>query len=196
MRKKDEELEKLEGVDLLEIANEMKEHSKTCPECMAHARFLDEHFGPMPALPAPLWLRFFGGIASIPSWARPAAIGAIVLGAMTMVRVLFALPLLMSHPEKVGEALVAVLAAAGAGAAGGAVYSLTRPTLRKLGRPGDYLTGIVCVYAYMGALALAAPDAFGETLINDGTDLVALAIISAFFGLFVGHSWFAKRTAD
>lgn len=88
---------------------------------MAHARFLDEHFGPMPALPAPPWLRFFGFIASIPSWARPAALGAV---------------------------------------------------------------------------ALAAPYAFGEKVIDDRTGLVAFAIISAFFGPFVGHSWFGKRTAD
>jgi hypothetical protein len=130
------------------------------------------------------------------AWARPAAIGAIALSGITMVRALFALPLLMSHSEKVGEAPVAVVAPAAAGAAGGAVYSLTRPTLRKLGRPGGYLTGIVCVYAYMGALALAAPYAFGEKVINDRTDLAAFAIISAFFGLLVGHSRFGKRAAD
>lgn len=196
MRKKDEELEKLGDDDLLEVAKEMKEHSKTCPMCVARARFLDEHFGPMPALPAPPWLRIFGLIAAIPSWARPAAIGAIALGAITMLRILAALPLLLSNPAKVGEALVAVLAAACAGAAGGAIYSLARPVLRKLGRVGDYLTGIVCVFAYMGALALVAPYAFGERLVNGRGDLAMFAILSAFFGLFIGHSWFRERTAD
>jgi len=121
-------------------------------------------------------------------------VGALVLGAIVSVRILFALPVLFSSPGVLGGALLAVGAAAGAGAFGGIAFSLTRPVLRKLGRPGDYLTGIVCVFAYMGALAVAAPNAFGEPLIHDSSEWVIFSIVSLFFGLVIGHSWFRQTT--
>lgn len=179
---------------LLQRAQAMTAHAQACPVCTARERYVHERYGPMPALPRSGWLRVFVWFARVPAWARPAAVGALLLGAIVSVRILFALPFLFSAPGKLGAASLAVLAAAGAGAAGGAAYSLTRPTLRKLGRPGDYLTGIVCVFAYMGSLALVAPYAFGERLIDDHADWVIFSIISIVFGLVVGHSWFQKPT--
>ena len=55
---------------------------------------------------------------------------------------------------------------------------------------GAYLTGIVCVFAYMGALLIAAPVAFGEPLVEERSDLVVFVVVSLFFGLIMGHSWF------
>lgn len=167
-------------------------HSDSCPTCIARQRYIDERFGPMPPFPSAGWLRIFDLFARLPSSVRPAVGGAIILGAMSAVRVVFAIPALARQPSKIGEALLAIAAAAGAGAVGGLAYSLTRPTLRRLGRPGNYLTGIVCVFAYMGALALVAPIAFGESIVKDRSELVIFAIVSTFFGLFVGHSWFGE----
>jgi hypothetical protein len=61
---------------------------------------------------------------------------------------------------------------------------------RRLGRPGDYLTGIVCVVAYVVSIAVVAPVAFGETLAETKDDWLAMLVISTFFGLIVGHTWF------
>lgn len=180
---------------LLQRAKAMTAHAQACPVCTARERYAREHCSSMPALPQPGWMRILGWVERVPAWARPAAVGALLLGAIVSLRILFALPFLFSAPAKMGAALVAVLSAAGAGAAGGASYSLTRPTLRKLRRPGDYLTGIVCVFAYMGSLALVAPYAFGERLIDDRAGWVIFSIVSIFFGLVVGHSWF-RETAE
>ena len=172
------------------------DHVEGCPVCRAREQFIEERFGPMPPMPQSGWMRVFAWIERIPPWARPAAVGAAILGAIVSLRVAFALPVLFSNPDKLGEALLAVAAAAGAGAAGGFAYTLTRPSLRRLGRIGDYLTGIVCVFAYMGALALVAPLAFGERLIKDRAGLIVFVVVSAFFGLVVGHTWFRGQSAN
>ena len=176
----------------LEAGNE---HAGACQVCAARERFIAERFGPMPPLPQPGWLRVFAWIERVPSWARPAAVGAAILAAIVSLRLIFALPQLFSAPAKFGEALLAVLAAAGAGAVGGFAYSLARPSLRRLGTLGDYLTGIVCVFAYMGALVVVAPVAFGEPVIEDRASLVIFVIVSAFFGLVMGHTWFRGQSA-
>jgi hypothetical protein len=126
-------------------------------------------------------------------WLRPATLGAGLLGGIVLIRVIVALPRLHALGGGLSGAAIAIAAAAGAGAAGGLAYSITRPALQKLGRPGDYLTGIVIVGAYMGALALAAPYAFGERMIKDRADLVVFAALSLLFGLVIGHSWFGRR---
>lgn len=177
----------------LETGNQ---HAEACRVCVARDQFLEERFGPMPPVPHSGWLRLFTWVERVPSWARPAAVGAAILGAVVSLRVVLAVPLLLSAPGKFGEALLAVAAAAGAGAVGGFAYSLSRPALRRLGRLGDYLTGIVCVFAYMGALAAVAPLAFGERVIEDQPSLIAFAIASVFFGLVIGHTWFRGQSAD
>jgi Mn2+/Fe2+ NRAMP family transporter len=86
---------------------------------------------------------------------------------------------------RVLQALGVVLLASGAGAVGGLTYSLTRPTLERLGWPGDYLAGIVCVAAYFGAIAAVAP-LFGEPIIDDLPGLVIFAFCAVLFGILVG----------
>jgi transcriptional regulator with XRE-family HTH domain len=169
-------------------------HFDSCPVCAARERYVTERFGPMPPLPQRGWLRVLAWLDRVPSWARPAAVGAAALAVGVSLRVVLALPFLFSDPAKVGEALLAVVVASGAGAAGGFAYTVTRPTLRRLGVPGAYLMGIVCVFAYMGALALVAPVVFGEPLIVDRAGLVIFAAVSAAFGILLGHSWFRGRS--
>ena len=88
------------------------------------------------------------------------------------------------------------IAASGAGAGGGLAFSLTHPTLKRLGNVGNYLTGVVCVGAYMGALLLAAPVAFGEPLAGSRSDAVVVALVYVAFGLVVGRSWFGGTVTE
>jgi hypothetical protein len=151
----------------------------------------------MPEPPLDMWMRAFALIGRIPVWALPAVLGAIALGGLVVLRSLFLIPRLISEPAQIGGVLVGVLlaalTAAVAGAAGGAVYSLLRPTLAKLGRPGDYLTGVLCVFAYTLALALITPYTFGERVIENKSEWVVLALLSTFFGLLIGHMGFGRR---
>ena len=129
-------------------------------------------------------------IERLPPWARPAAIGALVLAAMTSLRVILLMPSLLSTPARVGEALLIVIAASASGAAAGFGYSLTRPTLKRLGRPGDYLSGIVCMLVLAGSVLLIGSILPGEPLIAGG--VYAVLIGAALFGLILGHVAFRK----
>jgi len=172
----------------------MERHELECPVCGARKQFVDERFGPLPPMPPLGWMRVFALVDRIPSWARPPVFGAAVLALMTSVRVLFMLPRLYASPGKMGEALIAVVAAAGAGALGGLAYSLTRPSFKRLGRPGDYLTGIVCVLAYMGAIVAVAPIAFGKPMVEGRSDVMVFVAVSVLFGLVIGHTWFKSES--
>ncbi|HEX8715947.1 MAG TPA: hypothetical protein VF722_03140 [Gemmatimonadaceae bacterium] len=180
------------------FAKSLSEHAKHCPACQARNTYVKERFGRMPAIaPVPLWARPFFRIAAMPSWAQPAAYGALMLGGITSIRALAALPFVFSKPVMMGGALVAVIAAAGAGALGGLAYSVTRPALKHLGRAGDYVSGVVAAVGYMGAFALAAPViAPGDPMIQDRSDLVIFAIVAVFFGLLLGHNVLRSVPAD
>jgi hypothetical protein len=164
---------------------EIAAHLKGCPLCKARDEWEEERFGRIRPPPYPLWLRLFSWIIdSPPDWARPAVIGATLLGGIAALR---GVGLVLLNPSLIIQAPLAILAAAGAGAAGGLVFTATRPLLRPLGWLGDYLTGIVCVSAYMGALALAAPVAFGKPVVNGPEDMKVFAVLTVFFGLVLGH---------
>jgi hypothetical protein len=170
----------------------IEQHVSTCDVCTARERFVAERFGPMPPIPQPSWIRIFTWLAKRPPWARPAVIGALALAALTSLRVLLALPSLFSQPSKVGQAVLAVVVASGSGAVAGFAYSLTRPTLRRLGRLGDYVSGIVCAFAFMAAVALVAPVAFGAPIAENRTELFILSAVAVVFGLFMGLVGFRK----
>lgn len=172
-----------------------EEHHATCPQCQARERFVDARFGPMPPYPTKGWMTVFATFERIPEPVRPAAVGAAALAAIVALRAAFAVPAIIAKPAMAVELLVAVLAAAAAGASGGFAFTLVRPTLKTLGRLGDYLTGIVCVGAYMTSLTLVAPLAFGEPLVEGRVGWIAVGIASIFFGLVIGHSWFGPESA-
>jgi hypothetical protein len=146
---------------------------------------------------APEWLRRV--LRRMPPWARPPAVGAAALMALTGIPALAVLPETFQSPDRGLEALGVILLAIAAGAAGGLAFSLTRPRLEPLGRIGDYLTGIVCVFAYLGPLMLLMPSKPGDPELPLAANLVELAGLSVLFGLVVGHSWFyaaRKRTVE
>lgn len=181
--------------ELIKHAESLERHLDRCPTCQAREKYVTERFGPMPSPPAAGLLRLFEWVEHVPPIARPAAVGAALLATLVLVRIVFSLPRLVKAPGELAGAALAVVAAASAGAVGGFAYSLTRPTLKRLGRPGDYLTGIVCVFAYIGSLALVAPFAFGEPIVEDRAGWVIMAIVSVFFGLVIGHMWFRSEPA-
>lgn len=177
--------------DEMRAANEREAaHRAACPLCQARERFVEARFGPMPPFPTPAWLTPFMIIERLPSSLRPAAYGAAALAALVSLRALFAIPALVARPALAIELLVAILAAAAAGASGGFAFTLVRPTFTRLGRFGDYCTGIVCVGAYMSSLLLVAPLAFGEPLAEGRAGWFAVGITSVIFGTVIGHSWF------
>jgi hypothetical protein len=175
---------------LMASIDRMEAHSAACATCQARERFVDARFGPMPPFPARGLARVFVFMERVPEFLRPAAYGAALLAAIVSLRALVVIPSLIARPALVLDLLVAILAAAGAGASGGLVFSMVRPTLRTLGRPGDYLTGIVCVGAYMASLVLVAPVAFGEDLLKGRSGWFAYGIVTILMGLVIGHSWF------
>jgi hypothetical protein len=170
------------------------EHAAACAVCLARERYAEEHLPPLPSPPMPAGMRFWMAAAltleRLPAWARPAAAGAALLFAISAIRAVFLLPRLVRDPRGAGTVVAALAAASAAGAAGGLVYSAVRPAFRRLGRPGDYLTGVVCVTAYLGSLAAVAPVAFGEPMAETRSDWMVLLAVCVFFGLVVGHSWF------
>lgn len=168
-------------------------HVDTCSVCQARICYAEEHLPPLPSRPMPVLMRIFSAVASIvlrlPSWSRPAAIGAAALFGIVLVRLLFRLPFFFRQPIDGREGLIALGAATAAGAAGGTVFSLTRPIFRRLGVAGDFLTAIACVTGYMFSLALASPYAFGEPLITQPSDWIIFGVLSIFFGLVAGFGW-------
>jgi hypothetical protein len=163
---------------------------EACSLCIARTRYLEERFGAMPELPLPGWMRMFAWIGRLPPAVRPATVGAMVLAGLVAVRILLVIPSLVTVPGLLSDALLAMLAAASAGAVGGFAYTVSRPTLRGLGRPGDYLAGIVSVLATLTAIAVAAPLAFGESIVNDRQGVVTMVVIAVVVGSIIGHTWF------
>ncbi len=167
-----------------------EQHEHSCAICRSRAAFLSERFAPMPPYPAEGWMGVFTLIERIPRPLRPAAVGALALAAVVILRAVWTIPAVLARPALLGPLLLSVVVAACAGAAGGAAYSISRPKLEPLGRAGDYLTGIVCIAAYMAAIAAAAPILFGIRMIKEPSDWAIMGAIAVFFGPVLGHFWF------
>lgn len=176
--------------------NQLEAHARSCPTCDARERFVEERFGPVPDFPHEGFMRVIAWIMGLPGWAQPAVGSALLVGAIVVVRMVAMAPRLISNPRDLLEPLGVIAAAAVAGACGGGAYSLTYPMLGKLGRTGDYLTGIVCMTAYVLGIALMAPLAFGETLLGDRGAIAGMAIGSVVFGVVIGHMWFWKHRQE
>jgi hypothetical protein len=164
-------------------------HMEGCPVCLARTRFLEERFGAMPELPLPGWMRMVAWIDRLPQGVRPAVVGALILAGLVAVKILLAVPELVNNPGRLRGAFLEMLVAASAGAIGGFAYTVARPTLRGLGRVGDYLAGVVSVLAALTAIAVAAPIAFGRSLVDDGAGVLTLVATAMVVGTIIGHTW-------
>jgi drug/metabolite transporter (DMT)-like permease len=116
--------------------------------------------------------------------------------------VLFQIPVFFVHPELAAGGLYAAILAAGAGACGGFAYSLIGRRLLTVPRIGRYLTGIVCVAAYLFPLVFLLPRILPDLSATDrqAFDLHnpisrwVLVFCILFFGIVVGRTWFEDST--
>lgn len=192
-----------ELTDFDEIAKSfeaLNEHSENCPTCQQRTEYLAQRFPPMEPYPiggqVGLLVKASDWLDRLPSWARPAAVGAAILAAMTLPgAAIGALVQGIDDPSMIVILPFAVLMASGAGAVGGLVYSFLGRPLRKLGRVGDYPAGIVSVFGYMGAIAIVSELLFNEPIIEGSAGLLIFVGVSVFFGLLVGHWWFRELEA-
>ena len=172
----------------------LDEHEAVCPTCLAAAEF-EKTLPPLPDYPlGPLNRAFVAlseRIGRLPAWARPAAWGALFIGALVLLRA-FAFLLLGNFDWRVlGVVALGLLLGAYLGAVGGIVYYFVRPRARHLGRWGDYLTGVACAGGYL--LAFMVPAAItGEEMARDPVGWLAAGIMAVVFGLVVGHFAFRE----
>jgi len=135
--------------------------------------------------------RAFRAWLGLPAWLRPAVASSFVVLAIMIPRVCRALPF-AAHRESPSALFLALGAAAGAAFLAGLAHGLSRPALRKLGRAGDYLSGVVMLYAYLGALIAASPWVFERSAIPKDTSGWWIWLgMGTVLGLVAGHAWFA-----
>jgi hypothetical protein len=176
----------------------LRRHAAVCPYCTARARFVEQHFPPMPDLPVPASIRALRASGALmkrlPVWLRASVIGAVAIGLLSLVRV---------AGQAVGGAgpspieairLIVQSIAEGAvyGAAAGITYAIVRDPLRKIGRLGDYIAGILCVWAYLLASVIPVELMTGRPAFATPDDAGALALGGAVIGALIGHFWFRR----
>ena len=172
----------------------LDEHEATCPTCIATAAY-EKTLPPLPDYPLGPLNRAFTAlperIGRLPPWARPAAWGAVFIGALVLLRA-FAFLLLGNFDWRVLIVVPLGLLLGGyLGAVGGIVYYFVRPRTRQLGRWGDYLTGMACAGGYLLAFLLPAAIA-GDEMGRDPVAWVSAGIMAVVFGLAVGHFAFRE----
>lgn len=114
-------------------------HAEGCATCRARHAFVRDRFPEPPEPPLPTWVRFFTGLQTrlrrLPEWARPAATGALVFAALTLVRIILVLPAANGAAGGWRVATLTALASLGAalviGAVAGALWGVVRRLLTK-----------------------------------------------------------------
>lgn len=196
---KAKEIDPKKAESLDRVVAELEAHFKTCDLCQRRAAFA-ETLPPLPPPPMSGSVRVIAfvseAISRLPQWLRPAATGAVLVGGLTLVRAFFVL--LVSRGANMGQTLLAVLAAVGVGAYGGAVggfaYALVKKPAARLGKIGPYVIGLVCIYAYLLAFAIPLDLFTNDDTFRTPSGWVIGAIIGTLFGLLIGHSWFRQKT--
>jgi len=176
--------------EMIRLAGTVRAHMWACEVCTARERWAKEHLPPFPLPPAKGAVgTALGAIQRLPAWARPAAWGGLAMAAMTAARALLMLATTGWRARDVLEAAGAVLLAAAAGAAGGLVYTLTRPATRRLGTAGDYLSGILASTAFVGAAVAVLPFVTRTPMLDEAVrpaGAIIFALTALLFGLIVG----------
>jgi transcriptional regulator with XRE-family HTH domain len=178
----------------------LEQHGASCATCEARERYVTERFPPMPEPPLSPGLRVLRaialGVARLPAWARPAAVGAMIGVALVALRV--GIQLLIRGPSwplfrAMGEVAGAV---ALAGAAGGLGYQLVREPSRRLGPLGAYVTGIAAALSTLCTFAAITLVMGDEPLVHGPDGWLILLGVGAVIGLVIGHSWFRDKAAE
>jgi hypothetical protein len=128
----------------------------------------------------------------LPNWVVPPLAGALVGGAIVIIRVTFfaltrgpSLGLLRAG----GQALAIAL---WAGAAAGLAYGAVRPRLRSLRRAGDYVGGMACMAAAVVSYAVPSALINADSAFRTGFGWLAGAAAVVIGGAILGHSMFPE----
>lgn len=187
------------GVAQREHLGALRRHAAECPQCTARARFIEQNFPPMPDLPVPApvrALRVAGkSLKRLPQWLRAAVVGAVAVGVFTILRVA-GMAVAGDGPSPL-DALVliagSIVGGAYLGAVAGITYGIVREPLRKIGRAGDYVAGMLCVWAYLLASVIPLQLLTGRPAFATPDEAAAVAFGGAVIGAIIGHFWFRRR---
>ncbi len=170
----------------------MRKHGAECAICKARGEWATKNLPPLPEPPLPAWITLLNmlqkAISRLPAWLRPAAWGGILAGALVLTRAVIgaltyglSVQLLVTVGETIGVGVYG-------GAVGGLAYTLVRRATRRLGRFGDYVTGVVCVWAFFAAFA--APLALFTSDPDFRSPVVWWigAIVGVVFGVIIGRN--------
>lgn len=177
----------------------LRRHAATCPQCTARARFIEQNFPPMPDLPVPVPVRVMRiagkALKRLPQWLRAAAVGAVAVGIFTILRVA-GMAIAGEAPSALATLrliLGSIVGGAYLGAVAGITYAIVRDPLRRIGRAGDYVAGILCVWAYLLASVIPMQLFTGRPAFATPEDAAAVAFGGAVVGIIIGHLWFRRR---
>jgi hypothetical protein len=177
----------------------LRRHAAVCPHCTARARFVEQNFPPMPDLPIPTVVRALRtagkALKRLPVWLRATVVGAVAVGALTIVRIA-GLAVGGDGPSPLtalGLIIGAIIIGAYQGGVAGITYAIVRDPLRKIGRAGDYIAGVLCVWAYLLASVLPLQLLPDRPEFAHPDRAPALALGGAIVGLIIGHLWFRRR---
>jgi hypothetical protein len=92
-----------------------------------------------------------------------------------------------------GLIIGAIIIGAYQGGVAGITYAIVRDPLRKIGRAGDYIAGVLCVWAYLLASVLPLQLLPDRPEFAHPDRAPALALGGAIVGLIIGHLWFRRR---
>lgn len=182
---------------LQEYIQELNAHSASCDVCSARVQWCSEHLPPLPPPPLSpvenLLGHFANAVTKLPPWARPAAWGALIVGAMTLFRGIITMLGQGFSWMMIGGMLAAIVVAGYAGAVGGVAYYFAKPRVERFGRYAEYVLGIVCVIAYLLAfgipLALISRPGLAEL-----TVMAVIALpVSALFGVILGRQFIPRE---
>ncbi len=177
----------------------LRRHATMCPQCTARARFIEQNFPPMPELPTPTFVRAMRSatkaLERFPRWLRLAVVASLAAGAFSALQV--AGLVASGEPPSLGKALLLIggmmVFGAYIGATAGITFLIVRDPLRRLGRVGDALTGVLC--AWVCLLAALAPAQFftDQPAFATPENAAAVALVTGMIGGVVGHFWFRRR---
>jgi hypothetical protein len=177
----------------------LRRHAASCPACTARARFIETNFPPMPNLPVPAPIRAMRvavqWLEKRPKWLRAIVVGAAVGGVFGIVRMV-GMALTGLAPSAINALIIPVLGVVGGaylGAVAALTYAIVRDPLRRLGRLGDYLAGILCAWVFLLAAFIPVQYLTGRPAFASPGHAAIFAIAGAIVGAMIAQLWFRRH---
>lgn len=179
---------------------ELAAHTPSCEVCRSNEQWSKRHLEDNGSFPLPgLGGRILAVMSLVPPRLAPAAIGAMLLCAVTAVPVGFKVLAVLIRFPGISEVLSSLAAGAFAigisalgGAAGGLAISILRVPVRRLGVVGHYLAWIAAVEAFVFTMTFGTQVALGEPLLEALGDWKRMAGFGFIFGILTAFA--ARRT--